>query len=49
MTAKWTMILDVLWGVAKASWARVELAINADMSKSMAVEASFIEARVIWG
>ena len=48
-TTEWATILDMIRGIAEASWTGVELTIDADMSQTVAMEASFIKARMIWG
>ena len=48
VTAEWATILDMIGGIVKASWTGVELAMDADMSQTVAMEASFVKARMIW-
>ena len=47
MTTKWTAVLDVIQGIAKAYGTGVKLAVNPDMSQVTAMEAHFVIARVI--
>ena len=47
--AEWAAILDMIRGIAEASWTGVELAIDVDMSQTVAMEASFVKARMTWG
>ena len=46
---KWTMVLDMIWSIVKASGASVELAINSNMLQVVAMEKHLIIARVIQG
>ena len=46
---KQTPILDVVWGVMKASGAGIELAVNLDVSQVVAAETCFVVARMISG
>ena len=48
MMMKWAMVLNMIWGTAKACGTGVELAVNPDMFQAMAMEACFVIAGVIW-
>ena len=49
MMMKQALILDVVWGVTKASGAGIELAVNPDVSQAVAAETGFVVARMIRG
>ena len=45
---EWAVILDVIRGIVEASRTGIELTIDLDMPQAVAMEAHFIQARMVW-
>ena len=46
---EWAAVLDMVGCIAKASRTCIELTVDSDMPQAVAMEARFIEARMVWG